>query len=202
MQPTIESTYKNQQLTVRPALMAELGEIDKLRRHDKVAPFQYRAPHDHADRLKAIMEMNRRNEPAVPTMQFYSVLLEDEFIGSITVCCQFGIQRIMEPGTVDRPLTIGWDLHPDHWGKGFMFKALEMLFGDFFLHNENLIVRAECFDFNDRCVRLLERLGFSQKKLSWLRHLFLRIERSSFHRHLRFELTIEEFKNRPVINQN
>ncbi|HSC79870.1 MAG TPA: GNAT family N-acetyltransferase [Chitinolyticbacter sp.] len=55
---------------------------------------------------------------------------------------------------------IGWVLHPDHWGQGYMREACHALLFHAFNHARLALMTAYTFDRNRRSVRLLQALGF------------------------------------------
>ena len=194
MQPAIEAEFKGKVLTVRAAIQEELPKIAKLHEDPKVAPFQYPSVANYAESLKMVVEAQEKYEDAPALMHFYAILLDGEFIGSVTVSCPTGIPIPKQHEASIELIGIGWNLAPEVWGNGYMSKSLELLLGELFSLNDLILFRAECFDFNDRCVRLLERLGFVGKRIPWLSHWWLRIQRSCKHKHLRFELTKRDFE--------
>ena len=196
MQPTIETEFKGKALAIRAAKTDELAKIAELHEHPEVAPFQYSTVNNYAESLKIVVEAHEKHKDSPELMHFYSILLDEKFIGSVTVSCPDGIPLPKGEGSPHGLIGIGWNLAPEYWGNGYMYRALELLLEQFFILNDLILVRAECFDFNDRCVRLVEKLGFVRKRIPWLEHWWLRFRRRCKHYHLRFELTQSDFGNR------
>ena len=194
MQPAIESEFKGKLLSVRAATEDELVMIAELHQHPKVAPFQYESVPNYAESLKVVVDTQKEHPDAPALMHFYSILIDNEFIGSVTVSCPMGIPVPKVQGAPIGLVSIGWNLAPEFWGKGYMSRALQLLLSEFFSLNDLILIRAECFDFNDRCIRLLDRLGFVQQIIHWFAHWWLRIRRRCKHFHLRYELTKSDFE--------
>jgi len=197
MLPTIESEFYGKVIVIRPTLEEELLKVVELHKHPLIKPYQYKIRPDYHEKLKSIWSYNQDAEKGRRALEFYSILLDGEMIGNITVCCLFGIDMDKVDNSIRRPHSFGWNLHPDYWGNGYMYQSLEMLFDNVFSRNHDFLVRIECFDFNERCIRLIGKLGFQSRRLSGLQHFLLRLNRRCFHRHLRFDLTRNDFESRP-----
>ncbi|MEY6432869.1 GNAT family N-acetyltransferase [Thioalkalicoccus limnaeus] len=55
---------------------------------------------------------------------------------------------------------VGFDIHPDFWGRGIMKSALRRYIDDGFEDQRFSQLISECLTTNSRCRRLLEGLGF------------------------------------------
>jgi RimJ/RimL family protein N-acetyltransferase len=81
---------------------------------------------------------------------------EDAIIGN---CCLFHLDA------QSRRAEVGYDLHPDHWRKGYMNEALFALLGYGFAELGLNRVEADIHPDNTASARTLEKLGFAREGL-------------------------------------
>lgn len=61
----------------------------------------------------------------------------------------------------DDVLEIGYTLHPDYWGKGYVPEAVSVLIEVAFTILKLHKVEIRCFDYNKQSQRVAEKLGFT-----------------------------------------
>ena len=113
-------------------------------------------------------------------IQQSTILLDDKIIGHITEY-HYAWKGI-------RCAQCGWDLHPDHWGNGYMTIALTQRFVEFIDLMGIQYVFADCLQKNHRCISLQNRLGFSSCSIPILDRLRIALSMRSLSWDLRFEL--------------
>lgn len=91
----------------------------------------------------------------------------------------------------DRRAEIGYDLHPDHWGQGYMTEIVARMvrfgFTDMNLHR----IEADVTDGNGASVRVLEKNGFTHEG-SWRERVF---QKGHFITLLQFGLLESEYQS-------
>jgi RimJ/RimL family protein N-acetyltransferase len=66
----------------------------------------------------------------------------------------------------------GWNLDPPRWGQGLAVQALTLLFNSLFAGTSDLdAVISDCFTRNDRCLRVLAKLGYQPAPIPWFERL-------------------------------
>ena len=84
-----------------------------------------------------------------------------EDLGTLIGSCGF---HCSNPGS--HSLEIGYELHPDHWGKGYAHEALQAMLRHCFSHDLpfriNRVAATTYLD-SERSIRLLQRLGFVEE---------------------------------------
>ena len=136
---------------IRPTRKADIECIYAIRRHPLVAKMQVPiSRHDTPENLAMLI--------ANPNVDDYcqafstSLTISDLVIGHISHT-QYSANGIAY---------CGWDLHPNFWGYGYMTKALKRMFCEMFRDRGMNQIIAECFSRNERCIRLLQKLGFDE----------------------------------------
>ncbi|MGH1362382.1 MAG: GNAT family N-acetyltransferase [Calditrichia bacterium] len=89
----------------------------------------------------------------------------------------------------------GWDLLPEFWGKGIMPDALKQLFDILFNECDVAKVVADCFPENKRCIRVMEKLGFSSTHVPLLEKIFTAISMGKHYKTVRFQLHVTDWKS-------
>jgi RimJ/RimL family protein N-acetyltransferase len=74
-------------------------------------------------------------------------------------------------GLSDTTVLLGWNIVPELWGRKIMVRALELLFSARFESQLRLVFIACCFASNNRCLRVIEKLGFKVDRLTVLERL-------------------------------
>ena len=92
----------------------------------------------------------------------FAIMLDNRLIGT---CGLFNIYQ----GCAE----LGFELHPDFWGRGLMQRALQHLFQSYsqYLHVSLQLLHARVHPHNSRCCSTLKALGFSQDKQRWQKKL-------------------------------
>ena len=70
--------------------------------------------------------------------------------------------RCQSPGSTIAD--VGYDLAPEHWGNGYATEAVTAILGFGFRELSLHRIEARCVTANERSVRLLERLGFTEEE--------------------------------------
>jgi ribosomal-protein-alanine N-acetyltransferase len=151
-----------------PVLHTERLTLRELREGDVPAAFPLfsdpeamryigKPPHATSDETLAFVERNQRLFPAQEGVGWAMCLRgSDRFIGYA------GHWRLMKPHLRSE---IGYQMLPEHWGKGLMTEALRAILRFGFEQMGLNSVEAQIDPANTRSRRTLERLGFSQDGL-------------------------------------
>ena len=168
-------------LIVRPAVVADLETMAEIRRFPEVQKNQYWLFEafwlDYSESV--IMAQ------ASGTTQYYVLEVAGAVVGFVTV------QSIMR-----HKRNYGYfafNLHPDHWGKGFMERALRTIFAEFFQVEDNQGAMIECFSGNHQCQRLLAKLSFTPIPIPFATRLSMWITHRPIRWVLRFWLSKESW---------
>ena len=147
-------------LVVRDTLPEDVEVLHRIRSHPLVVPHQY--PLRASDAPQA---WRQRLFPERGPRSRYCKTIE---VDGVTVAyISYGLIRV---GGRTFCL-VGWDLHPDHWGRGLMTMALRQTLPE--LQRKHGVGRflAFCFAENQRCQGLLRRSGFTERRVGLLIHL-------------------------------
>jgi len=60
---------------------------------------------------------------------------------------------------IDGAIELGWRLHPDVWGRGIATAAAQLVIGEFWQRDPNVIFTATTLQSNLRSQRMMDRLG-------------------------------------------
>jgi RimJ/RimL family protein N-acetyltransferase len=166
------------QLSIRDAHLDDIRTIMLIARHPLVTPNQYRLG------LAAEAGFHQMLSPDWPRYsldwRLTSIILNDRMIGYIHHNHDFsrGLKRAR----------LGWNLHPQFWGRGIMPAAVTQLIQRCIREDETSHFVAECFSDNARCKRVIAKIGFKEVPIS----LFDRVVDALAHGNLkwvhRFEL--------------
>jgi len=151
------------QVTIREYIPADAEKVFALRKDPRLRGMQY-AP--------SILE-----SPASQTALFQPgpdiprngwmcscILVDGNFAGHISqIYSTFGVS--------DTTVLLGWNIVPELWGRKIMVRALELLFSARFESHPRLVFIACCFASNNRCLRVIEKLGFRADRLTVLERL-------------------------------
>ncbi len=136
-------------LIVRPAVVTDLEPMAEIRRCPEVQKNQYWLN----EAFWLLYSESVIMAQASGTIQYYVLEVAESVVGFVTV--QSIMRRKRKYGYVS------FNLHPAHWGKGFMERALRTIFAEFFQVEDNEGAMIECFSGNHQCQRLLAKLSFT-----------------------------------------
>ena len=173
-------TTLHQSIKLRLAIPNDLPTLGEIRRHPLVAPHQYRINYP----MWLEIWLARLNADVSTTHYEWrttTILFESKVVGYIS---EF---RSFRKSTFS--VHLGWNLHPDYWGRGVMTTALTEFVTTLLLSSEQCTsIVADCFDSNERCLRLLSRLGFAATPIGAIERFLTLVFRLCPHRILRHEL--------------
>jgi ribosomal-protein-alanine N-acetyltransferase len=146
---------KTERLRLRSLSLDDTAALFELRSHRSVKAFLPRSgPENHeatAEKIRTILK-NEENGESV----FWVICRPDNPAVMGTICIWN-----LEPG--NRRGELGYEMFPDHHGKGFMTEALQAVlkygFGSMKLHSVCAMTDAE----NQASIRLLEKAGFEKE---------------------------------------
>jgi len=84
---------------------------------------------------------------------------------------------------------------PELWGNGVAPSAVGQLIEDRFNMKNDLVFSAFCFDSNNRCLRVLEKLRFEECETSWTERPGNYIMTMGRHKVLNFDVTYDRWHN-------
>lgn len=117
-----------------------------------------------------------------------SIFYDSIMIGHIT--------ETRKISTTGFSVELGWNLHPDYWGRGIMTCALTQFITELVSDEECMSVFADCFSNNYRCRRLLSRIGFAESPIGQIERVLICVFRLCHHRILRHELDIAKWRSK------
>ncbi|WP_231756696.1 GNAT family N-acetyltransferase [Lignipirellula cremea] len=139
-------------INIRDTAAEDLDAILRIGNDALVAPHQYRQSLA-GTRDKWCDFLAGKRDTKFVTFRCATILDGDTIIGNVS---QWHIN------SNDRPIVqCGWNLTPAYWGRGVMCLALTELFNRFFANDGVAHIYADCFRSNHRCIRVLEKLGFT-----------------------------------------
>ena len=165
----------------RKARYSDIDSICEIRLHPAVRPFQY-ADRNVRSRFTAIINGELTNENAC----VYSIESNDSLVGYI-------VHSFAEIEDV-KLASCGWSLHPDSWGKGVMTRTLTSFFDHLFKCDAHTHIIADCFSGNERCIKLLGRLGFTRWQYPLSQRLPAMITNRSLRWERRYGVTAEQWQ--------
>ncbi|TGO52646.1 hypothetical protein BCON_0137g00060 [Botryotinia convoluta] len=161
-------TIKSDRLILEPIdLDKHLHGCHKILSEPRTAKWSTRAPNTQLEQTKErILEsMSSVQFPMwaiiAPTTSSVSVPVADEREGQ-------EMEMIGIIGISHRPENVGYKIHPDHWGKGYMTEALRLFVEMFWTLEEKKSlpqIIAAYTPGNDASARVLEKVGFKTGKL-------------------------------------
>lgn len=128
------------------------------------------------------------------TFRCTSIFADEQIIGDVW--------RMYSHGPRSRVCYCSWNLLPGYWGRGIMPAALTALFDYMFTQDGVTAVVADCFATNDRCLRVLEKLGFCRCRLGAWAAIGHFIKTKGQRKVLRFRLTAEQWATRSTRSEH
>jgi RimJ/RimL family protein N-acetyltransferase len=177
----------DQNIELRLAVPDDFAAITDIRQHPLVRPQQYRV-HNALWLEILLARLNADVSAQSFEWRVTAIHQESSVIGHISefrTTCKSGIS-----------VQLGWNLHPDYWGCGLMTLALTEFINQLFSNEICTSVIADCFSNNERCIRLLHRLGFVETNIGQLERLLICAFRLCPHRILRHKLDVVEWSTR------
>ena len=139
------------EVVLRETIESDLSTIFRIRRSPEVARQQF--PILAIDsQEKWIARIKGDNKLGDFTLRQSSILYSDLVIGHI-VHSHYEVDSV-------KYVKLGWNLHPDYWGRRIMAQALCRQFKLLVDRWQIAHAFADCFSRNERCIRLMTRLGF------------------------------------------
>lgn len=173
------------QIEIRLSLPDDFSAITEIRQHSLVAPQQYRV-----NRFHSLEIWLARLNADISTENFEwrtsSILFESSIVGYIS---EFGTHSKKHYSA-----QLGWNLHPDYWGRGIMTNALTRYISKLFLVDKCHSIVADCFVDNERCLRLLDRLEFKQMPIGRIERFLICLFRLCPHRIVRHRISAKDWK--------
>lgn len=171
------------EITIRPSIEADLPAIQSIRTDPLVTPHQYRlTPADTVDFWRGKLFGAEQTGDAI--FRSHTILLDNELIGHV-VHTHFKNERVSQ---------FGWNLAPSHWGKGYASQGLSLVFDELAAEQAGHLFVADCFSANQRCRRLLERLGFAPTSVPLPERLMIALFMRCGHWIRRYFLKADDWK--------
>ena len=180
-------TSVDQKFEIRTLIPSDIAAISDIQKHPLIAPQQYRV--GYFSWLE--IGLARLNADAFAESFEYrvtTIVLGSDVIGYISELRTNAKSRFSAK--------LGWNLHPDCWGRGLMTSALNVYISDLFSNEKCTSIIADCFAGNDRCLRLLSRLAFTEAPIGQMERFLIYIFRLCPHRILRHELDVVKWNAR------
>jgi RimJ/RimL family protein N-acetyltransferase len=89
-------------------------------------------------------------------------------------------------------VTFGWNLAPSYWGQGIMPAAVNQLVDWCIAERTTKLFVAECFRDNQRCIRVIEKLGFQSAPISYFDRFVTSLAHGNWKWVLRYELDLRQ----------
>jgi len=147
---------RKEKIDVRVFAPDDKPALDEICRHPLVVPHQYRVGLSDASAIW-LARLNANVGAESFEWNTSTIFSGTSIVGYIT---EF---RTLSKGSFS--VQLGWNLHPDYWGHGIMTTALSKHISTLFQDDDCCSVIADCFSDNERCLRLLNRLGFKQSPI-------------------------------------
>ena len=177
----------NERIKIRLTEPEDLATIAEIRGHPLVAPHQYRA-----SRFMSFEIWLARMLASLAAESFEwkcsTVLFDSSIVGHISE-----FTTLSKNGA---EVQLGWNLHPDYWGRGIMTHALTTHISNLTIDERCNTLTADCFAGNERCLRLLDRLGFKEISVGWLERLIICVFRLCPHRILRHKISPKQWNSK------
>ncbi|MDT0202985.1 GNAT family N-acetyltransferase [Nocardioides sp. AE5] len=147
---------RTERLVLRPATHADLPALWHVRRTPEAGEWGGSRPATYDEFAESFTDDGLADQLLIER--------DGEVIGDLLLQVGPGwAQREVSDAAVGTLGTLGWVLHPDHWGHGHATEAVRALidvaFGPLGLHR----VIAECFADNEPSWRLMERIGMRRE---------------------------------------
>lgn len=151
------------QITIREYIPADAEKIFALRRDPRLRGMQY------APSIRECPESQTalfQSGPDIPRngWKCSCILVDGNFAGHIS-------QGYSTSYVGDTTVLLGWNIVPELWGRKIMVRALELLISESFESQPRLVFVACCFASNNRCLRVIEKLGFRVDQLTAMERL-------------------------------
>jgi RimJ/RimL family protein N-acetyltransferase len=166
----------------------DLPAIVEIRRHPLVAPHQYRFSYPMWLEI-CLARLNADVSTTGFEWRITTILFESKIVGYISELRTFRNSEFS--------VHVGWSLHPDYWGRGVMTTALTEFLTNLLSSKHCTTIVADCFESNERCLRLLTRLGFSATPIGGIERFLTWITRLCPYRILRHKLDATEWSVKP-----
>ncbi len=134
---------RTERLTLRRARESDLADLHQVMRGQEAMKYWSTPPHPDPETTRTWLERLLTRDPA-QSVEFV-VEYQEQVIGTVG------------GGTLPE---VGYILHPDHWGKGLAFEAMQAVIGFAFANHDLDHLMADVDPRNNASVRLLKRLGF------------------------------------------
>ena len=175
------------ELTVKITVESDLPDIFRIREDPLVKPNQYKMSRGGGiENWRSCLHVD--NLPDGVVWRCWTIRVGDQIVGHVT-----GLHSQIKYG---RSYHFGWNLAPNFWGRGIMAQALTHVLDDVFAEANVEAVVADCFESNERCIRLVQKLGFSPMKINWPERLTIWIRHSCPHKVLRNRLLATDWNAR------
>ena len=159
MPVVLEITCLESHTTIRDSILDDAQQIFDLRCDPRLKSMQY-----SPSILETPTTLFAVIQPGLdfPTNGWKSstILTDGNFAGHITQVFQTGSDGVTR-------ILLGWNLAPECWGMGIMVRALGLLFEQRFAVKREINFVACCFASNQRCIRVISKLGFQPDKLTF-----------------------------------
>lgn len=134
---------RTDRLTLRRALPGDLADLHEVMRHPEAMTYWSTPPHPDLATTKRWLDRK---------------LAEDQS-ASVEFVAEYQGRAI---GTVGGGILpeVGYILHPDFWGKGLAFEAMQAVIAHAFAHHPVDHLMADVDPRNTASIKLLKRLGF------------------------------------------
>jgi RimJ/RimL family protein N-acetyltransferase len=173
------------EITIRPTIEMDLAAIQSIRTDPLVIPHQYRLT--SADTVEFWRgKLFGAEQTGNAVLRSHTLLLENEMVGHV-IHTQFKNERVGQ---------FGWNLMPIHWGKGFAYQGLTLVFDELAAEQDGQLFVADCFSANQRCRKLLNRLGFVPTSIPLFERLMIAVYMRCGHWIRRHYLKADEWKQR------
>lgn len=166
------------QPTVRDTTIDDVATMVLICRHPLVQPHQFKLGPRLEAGFRHLLTVDRFHGGM--DHRFTSIEVESKVVGYIT------------HGHYHRngkaAARLGWNLHPDYWGRGIMPAALTILFDRCSQEHDTQLFSADCFRQNARCKRVLAKLGFYRVPIGLIDRIVLAMGNDCFYWIERFHL--------------
>jgi RimJ/RimL family protein N-acetyltransferase len=89
-------------------------------------------------------------------------------------------------------VAFGWNLAPVHWGKGIMPVSVKQLMDQCVSERKTQLFIVECFRDNQRCLRVIDKLGFREAPISLYERAVTALAQRCRKWVLRFEIDLRQ----------
>jgi len=149
-------------LTIRPSVIEDYEEIIRICAIPEIRKSQLSLD----DKAKVLL-YDKISLGNIDNSLNFTLLLKNDVIGH--VCLEGANNDGRDKGVV---YFIGFNLHPEYWGRGIMAESLRTIISNVFSEETFVCIYADCHYTNRRCRKLLKKIGFFRVSLStveWIR---------------------------------